>query len=68
MYEYELNLVSEEGDQKWEYVIYEKITVFKKKYDSQTECMNDGEKVCELLEKINKTQKEIKKLINKNDK
>lgn len=52
MYEYEIRLVSDEGEQKWEFEIYKKIGKSDWKYESQMECMRNAEQTCKILEKI----------------
>lgn len=52
MYEYELRLISNEGEQEWEFEIYKKIAKSDCKYESQMECLRNAEQTCKILEKI----------------
>ena len=52
MYEFDVNLVSKEGEQLWEYVIYKKIKVSDKQYSSLREVHHAAENECIELEKL----------------
>lgn len=65
MYDYDITLTSKDGEQVWQYVIYNKIEVSKKCYENQKECMNEAEKKCNelniLTEEMEKTAQKIYK-------